>query len=219
MGTFDRLLMIGDSSAYAVNLQSSGSNTGFLASTPTVKFTKSWLGGVWKGVDTVKFQTNDAANAVAIRALLGASFKNTGMPIYKDLGLVNDSLRADSVGAIVGNDTNSYWYKGWSLAGTVTYSKGATRPTGIIAGETTPRSSAPLFSAKVSGSNVVVNSLIGSYATVQIVDINGREIFTSKQALSQGENVIGHTLQRGVYFLTVKSGDYSVHQKLNVLDR
>ncbi len=219
VGTFDRLLMIGDSSAYAVNLQSSGTNAGFLAGTPTVKFNKSWLGGIWKGVDSIKFQTNDAANALAIRALLTVSFKNTGMPVYKDLGLVNDSLRADSVGAIVGNDTAAYWYKGWSLPGTVTYAKGATRPTGIRDVEAARASSAPLFSAKVSGSRVFVTSLIGSYASVQIVDINGREILATKQALSQGENVVGQALPRGVYFLTVKSGDYSVHQKLNVLDR
>lgn len=216
VGTFDHLLMIGDSSAYAVNLQSSGTNAGLLAGTPTVKFSKSWLGGVWK---STKFLTNDTANTLVINAVLGASFKNTGMPIYKDLGLVNDSLKADTVGAIFGDNPNAYWYKGWTLGNTVSYAKGLDRLTvGIRKPVAGSQANGALFSANVNGGVLSIHSGVSAYASMEILDINGRVVFTHNQALTQGENrILNAPLARGFYFLTVRSGTYSVHQRLNVL--
>ena len=70
----------------------------------------------------------------------------------------------------------------------------------------------------MSNGVLAVHSNISAFASVEILDINGRMVYSRNQALSQGENrIAGNPLARGFYFLTVKSGTYAVHQRLNVL--
>lgn len=219
-GLFERSLFIGDSSAYAVTLQSSATNAGLLATVPTVDFKKSYLGGTFKN----KFVTNDSANATVIKDLLGTILPSLGSTLYKDLGPKNDTLIRDSVGAIVGGDPAAFWYQGWTFANTVSWSKGEDRIVGLR------RAQAPVvqgpfeaITVRMSARGLLLVSAFAAPVTVELLDMSGRRVFVREGVrLSAGENELGRPwgdLKAGNYFLAVRSGDYSVHYRIGQAER
>lgn len=213
VGTFERVLLIGDSSAFAVKLQSAKTNAGLLANPATLSFKKSYLGGTWKS----KFSTDDSSNADLIKAALGASLKPVGMPLYKDLGLANDTLKRDSVGAVLGDTPADFWYMGWTLPGTVSYAKGETR--GSIAIREADRVAVPsdLFTVVMLGGNLSLKSVFNARVSLVVMDLNGRMVYSNESLrLSKGDNRLGRPwgrLNAGAYFLSIKSGNYSVNHR------
>ncbi len=211
LGTFDHVLLVGDSSAYTVKLDQAGSNAGLIAGTPTVKFIKTYSAGTWK----VPFITDDAANATTIQSTLAALIKNVSSPLYKDLSLANDTLKADTVGAIMGNDL---WYKDWTLPGTMVYAKGLD-VSGISPSSRGAKVASELLSAQINAGNLLINSIASLQISVDVVDLAGKSLVTKKGIiLSVGENNLGklwNNLPTGSHYLVIRSGTYSLHQKLN----
>jgi hypothetical protein len=211
VGSFDHVLLVGDSSAYAVKLEQSGTNAGLLNATPTLKFAKSYTAGTWKA----PFLTDDTANAAIIKAALGALLKNVSSPLYKDLSLANDTLKNDSVGAIIGGDL---WYKDWTLPSTVVYGKGM-ESTGMGRSARAVKAPSELLSVGFKAGNLDIRSLASLRISVEVVDLKGKSAFRKDGiVLSVGENHLGRLwsgLPAGSRYLVVRSGNYSLHQKLN----
>lgn len=215
-GTFKNVLLVGDSSSYAVNLQSTKTNAGLLANPATVAFDKSYLAGTWKN----KFSTNDTANSPLILAALGNSLKGIGgAALYKDLGLVNDTLKNDSVGAVLGDTPADFWYQGWTFPGSVTYAKGEDRPGSAIRDARRAQGPSELFSVNMAAGSLSLRSAFNALVSVEIMDMNGRTVWSANgMRLAKGENRIGRPwgrLNAGSYFLSVRSGDYAVHHRFS----
>jgi hypothetical protein len=214
-GTFDHVLFAGDSSDYAVKLDG-GANGNLLLSTPSLKFVKSYLGGTFKA--DRNFVTDDATNATTIKDILKASLKQIKVPLYKDLGLANDSLIADSVGAFIGSDASTFWYQGWTLPGSVSYAKGMDRTTGIYDARSDVKANSELLTLGFQAGSLILRSTAMVNISVEVVDIKGNSLYLKKGIrLSVGENHLGKlwgNLPTGSHYLVVRSGDYSLHQKL-----
>jgi hypothetical protein len=210
VGQFDHVLLVGDSSAYAIKLESSGTNAGLIDATPLLNFKKCYTAGTWKS----RFQTDDTANAVVIKATLEALLKNVSGPLNKDLSLANDTLKNDSVGAIIGGDL---WYKDWSLPGTMVYAKGL-ESTGIKFARSAQAAS-ELLTVRYLAGNLAIHSIASLQVSVEVVNLQGKSLFhKSGIVLAVGQNQLGTLwtkLPSGSHYLVVRSGTYSLRQKLN----
>lgn len=217
VGIFQKVLLVGDSSAYAVRLQSSKTNAGLLADPATLAFTKSYLAGTWKA----KFTTDDSSsNKDLILAGLTNSFKTLGgAHLYKDLGPANDSLKNDSVGAVLGDTPADYWYQGWTFPGSVNYAKGQDRSGIAIRDARRAQGPADLFAVNMTGGILTLRSAFNAMVSVNVMDMSGRTVWSADgMRLAKGDNRLGRPwgrLNAGAYFLTVRSGDYAVHYRFS----
>jgi hypothetical protein len=209
-GTFDRMLLVGDSSAWAVSMLDQASANNFIAPTPVLALTKTYLTGTFKTKWNVVDTSVVGKGAVT---LLDATVKMEDSALYTDLGLASKKLADDSVGAVLGDDTANYWYKGWTLPGTVMYAKGKTRPAVSIAARAAS-AFAGISSLELSGRNLVIVAGADASARIEILDLSGRTVADlGKVGLKAGRNVFGgiRALESGLYFLraTTERAAYS----------
>jgi hypothetical protein len=200
-GAFDRMLLVGDSSAWAVSMLDQATANNFIAAAPTLAFTRTYLTGTfktkWNVIDT-------SVVGKGAKTLLDSTIKAVDSALYTDLGLASKTLADDSVGAVLGDDTADYWYKGWTLPGTVVYAKGKTRaPSSAIAARSAS-AFAGISSLELSGRNLVIVAGGVASARIEILDLSGRTVADlGKVDLHAGRNVFGgiRALESGLYFL------------------
>lgn len=203
-GHYDRMLLVGDSSSWAVSMLDLGTANNYLDPSGKLELKRTWLAGTfktrWNVVDT-------SAIGKAAKAILDSTIKLADSALYKDLGPANSALKADSVGAIVGDDTANYWYKGWTLPGTVAYAKGLDRPasSGIARAA---RLSETISAFGWNSGTVKLVATMAAFADLRVRDVSGRVVAGLDQVrLARGDNSLvipGYSaLGGGLYFVTI----------------
>ncbi len=217
-GYWDRMLLIADSSAWVVQLKDQNTANDMIMANPVLQLTHTYYGGTFLKKWDVKDTTVVGKGAAT---LLDSTVKFVGaQPIYKDLGLVEATgpLVTDSVGAILGNDTANYWYKGWTLPGTVMWSKGKERVPSAIAARFEANRNSISFLGMRNGS-LVINADAAASARIQFLDLSGRVVLDlGAVQLRQGRNVVAkgsiRGLNNGLYFVKAKMDDKAYSAKI-----
>lgn len=201
-GEYNRMLLVGDSSAWMVSVLDLASANNMLSLPPVLSLSNTYITGTfkskWNIVDT-------SVVGKGLKTLLDSTVKYVDSALYMDLGLASASLQTDSVGAVIGNDTASFWYKGWTLPGTVVYANGKARPATQVAARA-GLLSAEINSIRFESGSLVLNSGISATAKIQILDLSGRiRVDMGGVALRQGRNAVAQNriegLQNGLYFV------------------
>ncbi len=205
-GEYSRMLLVGDSSAWMVSVLDLASANNMIAATPTLSLNKTFITGTFKSKWDVK---DTSVVGKGLKVLFDSTVKYVDSALYMDMGLASTSLAADSVGAIIGTDTANYWYKGWTLPGTVVYANGKARPTVGIAARSLAKPSLIGMLSMEAGA-LTVQAGFATVANIQVLDLTGRvQVNLGRVNLHQGRNRLGKnefkTLQNGLFFVRVSA--------------
>ncbi len=185
-----------------VSVLDAASANNMLALPPVLSLNKTYITGTfktkWNIVDT-------SVVGKGLMTLLDSTVKYVDSALYMDLGLASTALATDSVGAVLGNDTASFWYKGWTLPGTVVYANGKARPATQIAARMSAAPAA-IASMRMESGLLVINAGAAVTAKIQLLDLSGRvRLDLGKVDLNKGRNTLARNqikgLQNGLYFV------------------
>jgi len=213
-GEYNRVLLVGDSSAWMVSVLDLASANNMIAATPLLSLTNTYITGTfkskWNVVDT-------SVVGKGLKVLLDSTVHYVDSALYQDLGLANTQLNTDSIGAIMGNDTASFWYKGWTIPGTIKYANGKIRPATSIAAHKGMKSYNFLSMQMLNG-KIMIEVANATAAQVQILNLAGRvQVDLGKVNLHSGKNILNTQtmgLQNGLYFLQATSEGKSFSTKI-----
>ena len=219
-GHFDRMLLVADSSAWVVSMLDAGTANNFIMPNPLLTLTRTYYTGTFKKKWDIK-DTTAVGKGAAI--LLDSTVKFVEDGLYKDLGVASSKLVDDSVGAIIGQDSAHYWYKGWTIPGTVFYAKGKDRTAvGINARSVINLSG--ISSIAFASNSILIQSLSALTAKIEILDLAGRSVLDlGKVEVRAGRNVIAKDAMKdmlnGLYFLKVSAQGKTYSAKILLEDK